>query len=57
MTDALKNGDYELLGCRKISDDVGRFEFEPRGYPYGGTGCMKALIEAFDHRVTHEPDA
>lgn len=57
MIDALKNGDYELLGCQRISDHVGRFEFDPHGYPYGGTGCMRALIEAFDHRVTHEPDA
>ena len=57
MIDALKNGDYELLGSRKISDNVGRFEFDPHGHPYGGTGCMRALIEAFEHRVTHEPDA
>lgn len=53
MIGALKNGDYELLGCRKISDSVGRFEFTPHGHPYGGTGCMRALIEAFDHRVTY----
>jgi hypothetical protein len=57
MIDAFKNGDYELLGCQKISDNIGRFEFAPHGYPYGGTGCMRALIEAFDHRVLYEPDA
>jgi hypothetical protein len=57
MIDALKNGEYELLGCEKISDRVGRFGFDPHCNPYGGTGCMRALIEAFDHRVTHEPGA
>jgi hypothetical protein len=56
MIDAFKNGDYELLSCRRVSERLGRIEFEPFGWPYGGTGCMRALIEAFGHRVTSEPD-
>jgi len=56
MIDAFKNGDYELLGCRRVSERVGRIEFEPFGWPYGGTGCMRALIEAFGYRVISEPE-
>ncbi len=56
MIEAFKNGEYKLLGCQKISDSLGRFEFSSYAHPYGGTGCMRALIEAFDLRVIHEPD-
>jgi hypothetical protein len=56
MIDAFKNGDYELLGCRRVSERVGRIEFEPFGWPYGGAGCMRALIEAFGYRVISEPE-
>ncbi|MEX1097119.1 MAG: hypothetical protein WED34_13810 [Planctomycetales bacterium] len=57
MIDAFRNGDYELLGCRRASPRVGRLAFEPFGFPYGGTGCMRALIEAFGHRVTADAAA
>lgn len=57
MIDAFRNGDYDLLGCRRQSPHVGRLEFEPHGWPYGGTGCMRAVIEAFGHRVISEPVA
>ena len=57
MIDAFRNGDYDLLGCQRPSPWVGRLEFEPFGWPYGGSGCMRALVEAFGHRVTAEPVA
>jgi hypothetical protein len=57
MIDAFRNGEYELLGCRRISPQLARLEFNPYSWPYGGTGCMRALIEAFGHRVTVESDA
>jgi hypothetical protein len=52
MIDAFRDGEYDLLGCRKVSDGVGRLEFAPHAWPYGGPDCMEALIEAFGHRVT-----
>ena len=51
MLDALKNGDCELIGCKKISEKIGQLEFIPQAHPYGGTDSMKALIESFGHRV------
>jgi hypothetical protein len=52
MIGAFEDGDYELLGCHRLSDTVARLNFSPYGSPYGGTGCMQALIEAFGHQVT-----
>jgi hypothetical protein len=51
MIDALRNGEYDLLGCRIVAERVGRLEFGPHAWPYGGTGCLRALVEAFGHRV------
>jgi hypothetical protein len=47
MFDAFKNGEYELIACRMISLDKARLEFDPWAYPYGGIGCMQALIQSF----------
>ena len=52
MIEAFENGEYELLGCRRVDQPTARLEFNPYSFPYGGTGCMKALIEAFGHQVT-----
>lgn len=43
-------GDYELID---IQEQKGKYylRFDPHGYPYGGTGCMVALLECFGHRV------
>ncbi len=51
MIDAFRNGDYRLLGLR-VDGSVARIEFEPFGWPYGGTDCMEALVEAFGFTVT-----
>lgn len=52
MIDAFRNGDYELRSCELISSDKGRLEFYAFGYPYGGVGCMVALIESFGFKIT-----
>jgi hypothetical protein len=52
LIEAFQNGDYELLGLSQIEGGLARLDFAPYGHPFGGTGCMRALIEAFDHRVT-----
>lgn len=57
MIDAFRNGDYEVVGCIQTGERTGRFVFEPFGHPYGGVGCMKALIESFGFRVVAEPAA
>jgi hypothetical protein len=51
LIDAFCNGEYDLLGCRQTSDGRGRIEFDPYGWPYGGTECMRVLAESFGHRV------
>ena len=52
MIDAFRNGYYELLQCTQVRAGVGRIEFMPYGHPYGGTDCMRALIESFQCEVT-----
>lgn len=56
MIDSFLNGEYELVSCSLWTPDTGVLEFFPLAFPYGGTGCMKALIEAFDFRVLGEDD-
>jgi hypothetical protein len=54
MIDAFKNGEYELISCKMISEDIARMKYDPWAYPYGGTGCMKALIESFGFKITKD---
>ena len=54
LFDAFKNGDYALLPIERLSASEAALPFDPFGHPFGGTGCMRALIEAFDHRVIHD---
>jgi hypothetical protein len=56
MIDSFLNGEYELLSCRLLTSDTGVLEFLPFSFPYGGTGCMKALSEALDFQVIGEDD-
>jgi len=57
MIEAFCNGEYDLPVCERIADSEGKLTFDPHAYPYGGTGCMKALIEAFDCDVIGEENA
>jgi len=52
MIDASKQGEYELLACRLVAPTIAHREFNPFAYPYGGTGCMKALEAAPSERIT-----
>jgi hypothetical protein len=56
MIDALKNGEYILQQCHLIVPNTARLEFYALAYPYGGVGCMQALIEAFGCTVTEISD-
>ena len=52
MIDAFRNGD-DLLGYERLSECVGRLSFDS----YGGTDCMRAVVESFGHWLTAEADA
>ncbi|HEY9300296.1 MAG TPA: hypothetical protein VIQ31_28835 [Phormidium sp.] len=56
MFDAFKNGEYKLISCRMISSDLARIEFNPSAYPYGGIGCIEALIESFGFLIVGGDD-
>jgi hypothetical protein len=56
MIDAFKTGEYELVSCDMWTPDTAVLEFEPYIFPYGGTDCMKALVEAFGFQVIGEDD-
>ena len=55
MLDAIWNGDYDLIA---IQPRAARYvlEFNPHGYPYGGTGSLVALVECFGHQVVGVDD-
>ena len=55
MLDSFWQGDYEL---DSIKEDSGRhlLTFNPNGYPFGGTGCMAAMLESFGHKVIGTDD-
>ncbi|WP_425617383.1 hypothetical protein NA78x_001058 [Anatilimnocola sp. NA78] len=52
LIDSFVNGEYELLNCERSADGDARLKFNAWAYPYGGVGCLVALIEAFDGVVT-----
>lgn len=52
LMDAFINGEYNLLSCELIGGRFARLNFYALAYPYGGVGCMVALIEAFGGVVT-----
>lgn len=54
MIDAFSNGEYDLVALDRTSVSTGRLRFHPHAYPFGGTGCMHALIESFGGNVTGE---
>ena len=54
MMDAFENGEYDLESLEPAGDGFGMLTYEPFSHPFGGTGCMKAFIEAFDMTVTEE---
>ncbi|MGH2502535.1 MAG: hypothetical protein ACRDID_08485 [Ktedonobacterales bacterium] len=53
---AFADGEYELISCRRTAEDRARLEFDPYAYPYGGTGCMRMLIQAFEFHIVGEDD-
>lgn len=56
MIDAFRNGEYALQSCHLIEPKLARLTYLPWAGPYGGTGCMRALIESFGFSVTAASD-
>jgi len=54
VVDAVENGEFEKLACRRTSASGGAIEFAPTAWPFGGTGWIRALIEAFGGEVTSD---
>lgn len=52
MVDAFACGEYELISCEKISDNMARIEYYPDSWPYGGSDSFKALIEYNGFNIT-----
>jgi hypothetical protein len=53
---SIEESEIRLVACWVVGDGVVQLDFEPLAYPYGGTGCLKALIAAFDLLVLGEDD-
>lgn len=49
---AFRNGEYMLVDCEMTEGEKGRLTFSAFSDPYGGVGCMVALVEAFGCNVT-----
>jgi hypothetical protein len=56
MIEAFRNSEYDLVACERTAETTGRLTFVEHAFPFGGTGCMRALIECFGHRVTRDYD-
>jgi len=46
------NYDIEYVTCSKLSDNQGRLEYSPHGYPYGGISGLITLVASFDCKPT-----
>ncbi|MCX2824560.1 MULTISPECIES: hypothetical protein [Bacillus] len=54
MIDAFACGEYELVSCEKVSNNIGRIEFYPYAWPYGGSDVFRALIEYSGFKIIDE---
>lgn len=52
--ETLGHVEYVPVACRLITEGVGRIEFEPWAFPYGGTGSLHALIRSFGFELIGE---
>ena len=52
MIDAIMDGEYDLVGVRKLTPEQARFELDPHAYPYGGIDAVRVLVRSFGHTIT-----
>lgn len=53
LLDAARNAEISNLRLQRVPWG-GTIEFDPDAWPYGGTGWIRALVEAFGGRVTEQ---
>jgi len=51
MIIAIMDGEYDLVGVRKLVAGQARFEISPHAYPYGGLDSVRALVRSFGHKI------
>src|SRR5262249_33311042 len=49
--ESIADGEYDLLGCERVSPTGGEIRIDPHAYPYGGLGPFIALVEAYGFSV------
>lgn len=55
MVESIADAEFDITG---VSTERGRFylTFEPKSYPFGGTGCLVALLECLGNKVSSVND-
>lgn len=51
VIECFEDGEYLLESCEMTGPDAAEIVIEPWAYPYGGVGCIIALVEAFGFEV------
>ncbi len=49
--EAIEEGEYSLVACELVDEQMGEMRIDPEAYPYGGVGPFIALAEAFGFTV------
>ena len=49
--ETIEEGEYDVMECAQIAENIGELRINPHAYPYGGVGPFIALTEAFGFRV------
>lgn len=49
--EAIKESEYDVLGCEMVGEGIAEMHINPHAYPYGGVGPLIALAEAFGFTV------
>ncbi|WP_431263260.1 hypothetical protein ACQ859_25150 [Roseateles chitinivorans] len=50
MVEAIADAEFDITGVRTERDSF-YLTFEPQSYPFGGTGCLVALLECLGNKV------
>ena len=49
--EALEEGEYSLVSCELVDDNIAEMQIDTWSYPYGGLGPMIALVEGFGFHI------
>ena len=51
LLDILYNGEYELVSVKTINETIGRLEYKPWAWPYGGPEALQWLVQMFGFQI------